>query len=1072
LAKNVLITPAQGNIKFEDTAVEKASIYEQDGNLYISSTDGNVIIDGTVYIGDGTATNLELGDASSHITMDFLGGGDLTASGGILNIGLAGDTVNLNIPGAIYNLPSDIVRTSDFSDNAVLTMIKNVDGTGSGLDADTVDGIHGTSFIRSDTNDDFTGTLNYTPSTGTILSVSGTPALRRFGGSNSKSIGLGADDTTFIGAGESVTIMSDNIADGRETVEIGGDSGVNIHVSPDNWASWAARKTLSISYTDITWDNNSLYHGAYHPLADKLTTARTISLGGDVSGSTSFDGSGNVSITATVVDDSHNHIIANVDGLQTTLDGKSNTHTHPYRSNDWLPTLAEIGASATSHNHEGTYLKLSEGGTITKSSSGEALTIHATPTESDISIKLGISGADNSYWMKYYGTGAGNTNDFAIESSTKTLLRSHQDGIVNFPEGLQKGGVDVSTVGHTHTIANTTSLQTTLDGKVNTSQVLTNVPSGAVFTDTVYTHPASHAATVITQDSTHRFTTDTEKTTWNAKSNFGGSYNDLTNIPTSFTPSSHSHNEVYYTETEINSQMALKANASQVLTNVPAGAKFTDTTYTVADAGLTEKNFTSALKTKLDGIATSANNYTHPSTHAASVITEDSTKRFVSDAEKAAWSAKSDVHSHPYRGDSWMPTPAEVGALAVGANAVSASKLATARSIALAGDVTGSANFDGSGNISITAVVVDDSHNHVISNVDGLQTALDAKASITALNTAIATSAYGIKYKWTNSAGRTAQTGMINLEQGVQEDTREVYQYNGTAWTLFYSLDAVHTHDDRYFTESEITSKLALKSDTTHSHTVEWASIDGVPATFDSTVHTHDDRYFTETEVTTKLALKSDVHSHPYRSDTWFPTYGEVGALGANSNAVSATKLLTSRTIELTGDATGSASFNGTANATITVVVQDDSHNHIISNVDGLQTALDSKLNSAGGTVTGSLIVGTGTSNTAKIGFNIANAGSPQLDMSDTGGDNYWSMGADGADNTFKIKGSTGALTTINNLANPHLAITTSGNVGIGVNTPTEKLDVSGNAKVSGDLTVGAVTMKYDATTKSMSFCF
>jgi hypothetical protein len=42
-----------------------------------------------------------------------------------------------------------------------------------------------------------------------------------------------------------------------------------------------------------------------------------------VSGSTSFDGSGNVSITATVADDSHNHTISNIDGLQTEIDTKA-----------------------------------------------------------------------------------------------------------------------------------------------------------------------------------------------------------------------------------------------------------------------------------------------------------------------------------------------------------------------------------------------------------------------------------------------------------------------------------------------------------------------------------------------------------------------------------------------------------------------------------------------------------------------------------------------------------------------------------------------------------------------------
>jgi len=57
--------------------------------------------------------------------------------------------------------------------------------------------------------------------------------------------------------------------------------------------------------------------------ATALATARTISLTGDVSGSTSFDGSGNVSITATVADDSHNHVISNIDGLQTEIDTKA-----------------------------------------------------------------------------------------------------------------------------------------------------------------------------------------------------------------------------------------------------------------------------------------------------------------------------------------------------------------------------------------------------------------------------------------------------------------------------------------------------------------------------------------------------------------------------------------------------------------------------------------------------------------------------------------------------------------------------------------------------------------------------
>ena len=41
-------------------------------------------------------------------------------------------------------------------------------------------------------------------------------------------------------------------------------------------------------------------------------------------------------------------------------------------------------------------------------------------------------------------------------------------------------------------------------------------------------------------------------------------------------------------------------------------------------------------KARLDGLS----NYTHPSTHAASMISQDSNNRFVTDAEKNTWNAK------------------------------------------------------------------------------------------------------------------------------------------------------------------------------------------------------------------------------------------------------------------------------------------------------------------------------------------------------------------------------------------------------------------------------------------------
>lgn len=129
-----------------------------------------------------------------------------------------------------------------------------------------------------------------------------------------------------------------------------------------------------------------------------------------------------------------------------------------------------------------------------------------------------------------------------------------------------------------------------------------------------YKHPTTHPAAVIVQDASNRFVTDVEKTNWNGK-----------------------------------------ASTAVV---------------TTAKSGL----MSSADKTKLDGVATGANNYTHPATHPPTVIAQNASNRFVTDTEKSVWNGK----------------------LNGNANAVSATKLLTGRTIA-------GVRFDGTANIAITA---------------------------------------------------------------------------------------------------------------------------------------------------------------------------------------------------------------------------------------------------------------------------------------------------------------------------------------------------------------------------------
>jgi len=77
------------------------------------------------------------------------------------------------------------------------------------------------------------------------------------------------------------------------------------------------------------------------------------------------------------------------------------------------------------------------------------------------------------------------------------------------------------------------------------------------------------------------------------------------------------------------------------------------------------------------------------------------------------------------------------------------------------------------------------------------------------------------------------------------------------------------------------------------------------------------------------------------------PGVNAAGNQDTSGNAATATALATSRTIALSGDVSGSASFDGTANATITATVANNSHSHTIANVTGLQTALDAAFVSA-----------------------------------------------------------------------------------------------------------------------------
>jgi hypothetical protein len=86
-------------------------------------------------------------------------------------------------------------------------------------------------------------------------------------------------------------------------------------------------------------------------------------------------------------------------------------------------------------------------------------------------------------------------------------------------------------------------------------------------------------------------------------------------------------------------------------------------------------------------------------------------------------------------------------------------------------------------------------------------------------------------------------------------------------------------------------------------------------------------------------------------------------------NAATATKLATARTITLSGDLSGSASFDGSANVTITGAVSDDSHTHDTRyyTESEIDTALALKANLASPTFTGTPAAPTAAADTTTI---------------------------------------------------------------------------------------------------------
>lgn len=250
---------------------------------------------------DGAATTLYHNGATKLATTST--GVDVTG-----NISVTGtvDGRDVSVDGAKLD-GIEAGATADQTAGEILTALTTVDGSGSGLDADLLDGNHASAFVQK-SGDTVSGNLHFAQNpVGTTYGdgVSTTPTVYI-----SQLVG---DNDGWRLYGESPASndvkMIFEVVDDNET----GDTWV--FRNKRTYGSYAATEDFKIAgdgtitargdgYVNA---NQRVFADNYHPNADKLTTARNIALTGDVTGSANFDGSANISITATVADDSHNH---------------------------------------------------------------------------------------------------------------------------------------------------------------------------------------------------------------------------------------------------------------------------------------------------------------------------------------------------------------------------------------------------------------------------------------------------------------------------------------------------------------------------------------------------------------------------------------------------------------------------------------------------------------------------------------------------------------------------------------------------------------------------------------------
>jgi hypothetical protein len=345
------------------------------GTTFSADAGTGVTVDGSgINIGQAVETTSDVtfnsvaaaltGNVTGNVTGDVTGNADTaTALETARNIGGVSfdGTASINLPGVNtagnQDTTGNAATATAWETGRTISLTGDVTGSVTGVDGSGNASIATTIAANSvalgtDTTGDYVSTVtsgNYL--TGGTTGEGSTPTLNVDATPNNTASKVVARDASGnFSAGTVTAALSGNastastLATARNIAVTGAVTGnANFDGSGNISIATTATSDPTVTLTGAVTGSGTMTNLGNVSIATTATADPTLTLSGDASGSATFTNLGNATLTVTVADDSHNHVISNVDGLQTALDGKQASGTY----NTVIGTDSDINTSGS-----------------------------------------------------------------------------------------------------------------------------------------------------------------------------------------------------------------------------------------------------------------------------------------------------------------------------------------------------------------------------------------------------------------------------------------------------------------------------------------------------------------------------------------------------------------------------------------------------------------------------------------------------------------------------------------------------------------------------------------------------